>query len=41
MDTRAFGEALLAVAMTPVISVGMALAVVAGILMILRKADRR
>ncbi len=41
MDPKAFGEALLAVGVTPIISVGMALVVVAGLLALIRKADHR
>jgi hypothetical protein len=41
MDLKALAEALVAVGMTPVISIGMALAVVAGILAVSRKLYRR
>jgi hypothetical protein len=41
MNLQALGETLVAVGLTPVISIGMALAVVAGILAVSKKMYRR
>jgi hypothetical protein len=41
MDLKALGETLVAVGLTPVISLGMALVVVAGIIAVSRRLYRR
>jgi hypothetical protein len=40
MDLRAFVEALVTFAVTPVISIAMALAVIGGIILLVRKFNR-
>jgi hypothetical protein len=41
MDPRALGEALLAVSVTPVVSIAMALFVFGGVFFLLKRLDRK